>query len=319
MSETSRPSAICGLLYCGDAGERHTNLGAGAGGGDPLLVYVQNAVTLARSLAAHGQAFTLITNDGARVGALVEQAGEAGLFAVEEVAFTLDVPRGIPFYSAHFKLELLRLFGEGRSGAFPALLDLDVVALRPLEFGPAKGLWAYDIAHEMLAGPGHDEAIASLEQVAGVPLRSRTWFGGEFLAGPAADFAILWQAIAQMWPAYKDAVEALYHSGDEMVVSAALNRLIDDGYPINDAGAAGLVARWWSVRTRTRLGRLADAQRCAILHLPADKHLLARQSTRRFNSARFVAELRADVKGRKSILRSVAHHLKGRRFAPLLD
>ncbi|WP_121115835.1 hypothetical protein [Croceibacterium ferulae] len=315
MTDELRPSTICGLLYCGDIGERHTNMADS--GGDPLLIYVQNAATLARSLAAHEQALTLVTNDAMRVGGLVEQAGATGLIAVEEVAFTLEVPRGIPFYSAHFKLELLRLFGEGRFGAFPALLDLDVVALRPLAFPPRPGLWAYDIAHEMLDGSGG--AVASLQDLAGVPLQSRSWFGGEFLAGPQAEFARLWQMVEELWPDYCNSAGEWYHSGDEMVVSAALNRLVDDGMTVNDAGRAGLVSRWWSVRTTRRLGRLADAQQCAILHLPADKHLLARHSTRPFAADAFVTDLRADVKGRDSILRTIAHNLKGRRFAPLLD
>lgn len=315
MSDDLRPSTVCGLLYCGDSGERHTNMADG--GGDPLLIYVQNAATLARSLAIHGQALTLVTNDSPRVGGLVEQAGATGLITVEEVAFTLEVPRGIPFYSAHFKLELLRLFGEGRFGAFPALLDLDVVALRPLAFPHQPGLWAYDIGQEMLDTSGG--AVASLQDLAGVPLESRKWFGGEFLAGPQADFARLWRMVEELWPDYCASAGEWYHSGDEMMVSTALNRLVDEGHAVNDAGRAGLVARWWSVRTTRRLGRLADAQRCAILHLPADKHLLARHSTRPFAAETFVTDLRADVKGRTSILRTIAHHLKGRRFAPLLD
>ncbi|KHL24713.1 hypothetical protein PK98_12295 [Croceibacterium mercuriale] len=322
MSGTVRPSAICGLLYCGDRTERHANVGTG--GGDPLLLYVRNALTLAGSLRQHGQAFTLLVNDAARVDALVAQAGGTGSVAVEEVAFTLDVPPGVRFYSAHFKLELLRLFAEGRFGPFPALLDLDVVALKPLEFPDRPGLWAYDIAHEILGGPKHRAAIASLEQVARVPLDTQRWFGGEFLAGRQADFAGLWQTVAHLWPTYRDAVGSdMYHSGDEMVLSAALNRLIDNGYALNDAGAAGLVARWWSVPMTRRLGRLADAQQCAILHLPADKHLLARPAAGPFVPAAFMAELRADVarrrKGLRNTIRAIAHHLKGRRFAPLLD
>jgi hypothetical protein len=320
-SAAVRPSAICGLLYCGEAAERHTNMastGDGAGS-DPLLVYVQNALTLARSLASHGQAFTLVTNDGPRVAAMVAEIGGETLIAVEPIAFTLDVPPGIPFRSAHFKLELLRLFGEGRFGEFPALLDLDVVALRPLAFTHGASLWVYDIAHEMLGGTTHAEALTSLQTVAGEPLPEPSWWGGEFIAGPPVAFATLWREVEAVWPDYCRAVGTLYHSGDEMVVSAALNRLRGRGFAIEDAGAAGLVARWWSVRTKRRLGRLSAAQQCAILHLPADKHLLARHATRPFAADAFVTDLRADVKRRRNLLRDLAHSLKGRRFAPLMD
>lgn len=317
--DTHEPSRICGLLYCGDSEERHVNLAADET--DPLTIYVRNALTLARSANVHGQEITLVTNDAARIAALVAREGgaDAGM-KLEELLFTLDVPRAIPFRSAHFKLELLRIFGEGRFGEFPVLVDIDVVLIHPLRFSAKDVLWAYDISAQEWGAVPDRRATATLDLLAGQPLASHQWFGGEFLAGSSERFAELSREIARIWPTYCASVHAIQHPGDEMVLSSALNLLAERGFPWGDAGAAGLVARWWSVHTTNAIGSLTEAEVSALLHLPADKAFLAQFSDRAFDVSGFLSAYRNHVSGRLrgNRMRSIAARLRGRRHAPAL-
>ena len=316
MSDVAPIPRICAMLYCGNPKENHVNIASGQS--NPLGIYVRNAETLARSLASHGLELTLITNDPDQISRLKD---EDAPLKVEHVTFTLDVPADISFHSAHFKLELIRLFGEGRFGPFPALFDIDTVALQPPVPPDFNALWAYDLTPQVLGDKPDPRAFASMEQIAGKPLTSRRWFGGEFLAGNAAAFRALWEEIARIWPNYRAVAGTLYHTGDEMVLSAALNSLIDAGFPVRDAGAAKLVARWWSAPTGNAIPPLSTAASRALLHLPADKVFLAEYTNRSFIPDDFLVAYRAYVADRLRArrLRSGLAYLRGRRFAPQLD
>lgn len=53
---------------------------------------------------------------------------------VIDIPFDLDVPQGIPFYSAHFKIDVFRYFSTLSDEEYSILLDSDVVCMKP--FGP---------------------------------------------------------------------------------------------------------------------------------------------------------------------------------------
>lgn len=314
---TREPTRICGLLYCGPAAERHVNLEAGMG--DPLAVYVRNALTLARSLTVLGQRLTLVTNDAARLATLIaHEGGEDASIELAEVAFTLDVPRGIPFESCHYRLELHRMLGDGLFGDFPALIDLDAVMLRPQRLPVGEALWVYDVTVQEWAGRVDPCARASFALLAGHAIDRPHWFGGEFFAGSARHFAELWHEVERIWPRYRDNWRTIYRPGDEMIHSTAFNLMAARGVPLRDAGAAGLVARWWSVRTTHPMAPLSHAGAAAMLHLPADKALLADHARAPFEPDAFIDTLRGRTRARQRAqrLRGAAQWLRGRRHAP---
>jgi hypothetical protein len=77
------------------------------------------------------------------------------------------------------------------------------------------------------------------------------WFGGEFLMGTSIAFRRVSSDLH--WSAYCSNVRALHHSGDEMVISAALAMARKEGEPIEEVGLTDVVTRWWSGHTeRTR-------------------------------------------------------------------
>ena len=262
---------IYGMFHVAGDGGSHVNLRAK--GFDALRVYVRNAVTAARSAAAVGMNFALITNDVPTLEAVLEAEGLAGALTLRAHDFTLAVPRGIPFYSAHFKLDVLKAFATGAFGDLVALLDIDTIFQAPLALA-ADALTAYDISDAVFPAYGFETIRRDLELLTAAPITPR-WYGGEFIAGPPAAFAALAREIDEIWPRYCAALGTLHHTGDEAVVSAALCRLAAAGVPIHEAGAAGLITRYWSVRTLSKMPPLAQVSQAAILHLPADKHWLS--------------------------------------------
>ena len=259
-----------GLLFI-EGGERHANLPARA---DPLDIYALCAAACARSLAAHGLRFRLITNEVAtlagRYAALRIPAPE-----LVEHRFVLDVPP-IPFRAAHRKLELFRAFSEGRFGPAAALVDIDAVLLRPWPFALQPGvLQTYDITADV-APADTTRMVHDLRATLGREPAAPRWWGGEFIAGDAQAFAPLAAAVERLWPRYLETVHVLRHVGDETVTSAALAELVEAGFAPQDVGGVG-VKRWWSSRTNLRpRASLAEAESAALLHLPADKPFLAR-------------------------------------------
>lgn len=292
--EAARPS-FYGLLYAGEAGERHANLAAN----DALRVYALCAATCARSAQAAGLDYTLVTNRADDVARILGEEGLEGALALRQHRFALDVPPGIAFEAAHRKLELVRAFGTGEFGAFPVLLDLDMVVLRAPQFD-ADALHAYDLTRQVVAPADAGRVAAECSALAGTQMAQARWFGGEFLAGPADRFRELGAILEEVWPRYRDRAAALFHQGDEMALSAALNRYAASGAPLLEAGARNLVARWWSRRTRNAYPPLDRALECATLHLPADKPYLAARAHDPFEPLAFVAEYREYARQRRT-------------------
>lgn len=225
-----------------------------------------------------------------------------------EHRFVRDVP-AIPFRAAHRKLELLRAFAGGGFGAWPALIDIDTLLLRPWPFTPAAGVLQ---VYETTADSAAAGIAADLATVLGEPVARPRWWGGEFVAGDPEAFGQLADAVERLWPRYLAVVDRLHHVGDETVTAAALTALA--GVPLVDVGGAG-VRRWWSARTVVRpRTTFREASGAALLHLPADKPFLARYADQALPLDGFTATYRAHVAAKLPLRRlaSLAERLAGR-------
>lgn len=279
---------VYGMFYAPENNEAHVNLHVK----DPITVYVQNAVTMALSAVAAGMDFKLVTNDPDRLARIAQDVPGNEALVLQHYDFKLEVPRGINFQSAHYKLELLQAFGTGAFGEYCAMVDIDAVLLRPLILPEPDAIYFYDISDQHFGPAVPPKARADLNLVAAGVISNPRWFGGEFKAGPAHLFKALGEEIADMWPRYQDVARQMYHTGEEMVLSAAVNRMIQKGLPVRDAGKEKMVARWWSLRTRNRIGSWDDASESALFHLPACKGFLAREADD-FETGRFLTDHRS--------------------------
>ena len=157
---------FCGLLYLTDGGGRHSNLRHGR---DANTTYILCAAFCAKTLQAVGGSFALITNRKEWVASALEKHG-IDWVTVLECAFSLDVPQGIPFYQAHFKLDIFSAFAQGMFGDRVGLIDIDALFLRALRQTPGASLEVYDISEQVFPAYGKNRVVDDLQHVAGRPL-----------------------------------------------------------------------------------------------------------------------------------------------------
>jgi hypothetical protein len=286
-----------GLLYVDPKHNRHANI---HGRHNSIDVYLLCAANCSRSSRRSGVRFRLVTNNGSLLAERLRRLNITDLEILEH-RFVLPVPTGIPFFSAHFKLELYEAFASGDYGEYLALIDVDTLLLRPLPM--SSDLAAYDISDQVFPRYGRETVIRDLEIVAGRPLANGRWHGGEFVMGSAAQFAELSRLIAFCWPRYIHNMSTVHHLGDEMVLSAALN-LYATEHALVDYGVRGDVTRWWSSRTLNKQAPFNRAVDTALLHLPADKLFISRFNLARSASPAILDAYQKYVR-RKLMMRSI--------------
>lgn len=263
-------------------------------------LYVRNAITLWRSLERSGIAFTLVCSEPDRVDSICRRFGASGL-AVQEIAFPLEIPSGIRFYSSHHKIDLFRHLGSLPEGEYVGVVDLDMIALG--DPPPALALaidrgtpLAYDITHQRAQAYGRDTLVRDLETLAGSPSEGR-WLGGELLAGRPSFFRALCEEIDRFYGVYVREWPRLHHQGDEILTSAAAEQLRRRGLEIADAGSLGIVMRFWSIVPRHPQPRFEALSHPFLLHLPADKQFLATlRPEEQVDAARFLLAYRRHLR-----------------------
>lgn len=268
--------SIYTLLYLCERSGRPVNLGRSRA--DPLAVYLKCAAALNRSLSRYGAALTILTNQPERLADLQRCHGTA--VAQQAMAFTLAVPETIGFRAAHFKLEAIRHFASGAWGEVVLLLDADVLALSEirLRLRQLPFLMGYRLDDESRDPQLLRSKALLLNGRAAVCER---WWGGEFLLGNPAGFGAISPMIGEIFSRYATHFQRCAHQGDEMMMNAALDVLqsrtpVDPGsLALEESNPAGVISRWWSVRTPEPGPPLKAALRSSLIHLPADKTLLA--------------------------------------------
>jgi hypothetical protein len=233
---------------------------------------------------------------------MCRRLGAEGL-PVQEIAFPLEVPSGIQFYSAHHKLDLFRHLGSLAEDEYVGVVDLDVIALgeappaltRAVEHGTPL---AYEITHQVAPAYGRDAIARDVETLAGIP-NEGCWFGGELLAGRPSFFRALCEEIDRFYAVYVREWPRFHHQGSETLTSAAVERLRHRGLEIADAGLLGIVTRFWSIVPRHPQPRFNRVPHPFLLHLPADKPFLATLCpAEQADAARFLAAYRRHLRRR---------------------
>lgn len=247
---------------------------------DQVDIYLRCALTLAATLERAGETFTLLTNRKTQLLARLEAMSRT--LEVEEIAFSLRVPAGLRFYSAYFKIDCFRHFGA-LDGVAACFVDLDVVCLGALPVGIRNNIdrgfgVAYDISDQVV--PKWNRATIARDLGLLNDLRSEgRWYGGEFLCGPPLFFRRLVEAIDDVFPRYlshvADPEGPINSSGEEPILSAALELLKVRGTGFADGGTLGIVARHWSTKPLHAQPPLGSSVAAFLVHLPDDKRILA--------------------------------------------
>jgi hypothetical protein len=238
-------------------------------------IYKSNAVTLARSLSFAGLPFTLLTNSIQLLGDL------PGFMNCQEISFSLQIPSGTSFYSAHHKIDVFRFFADS-VGGYHILCDLDVICIHPLPLSLRNLIDAeipivYDVSDQVIPAYGHEVIISDLTRLAGIASEGR-WYGGELIGGTPAFFERLCTEIDHTVDAYVANIHSLHHTSDEAIVTPALERLRRRAENIADVGSLGVISRYWSTDVAHPQRPYAWSATCFLLHLPYDKVLLSEAS-----------------------------------------
>lgn len=252
---------------------------------DQVATYLRCALMLSETLAQFGQTFTLLTNDRSRIETRLAAMSRA--LAVREIEFPTRLPSGLKFYSSYFKIDCYRHFARLPDAS--CLLDLDMICIGPmpggLEHAADSGAGVtYDISDQLVPPEWERDAISeALSTLSGLRSEGR-WFGGEFICGPPEFFREMVAAIDAILPRYlshlSDADGPINRSGEEPIVSAAIEVAKANGRKIADAGQMGVVARYWSETPNHPQPPLADLLSSFLLHLPNDKRILAEMAAR---------------------------------------
>lgn len=276
----------CALVFLRECGIESPNLRNRS-----RFSYLSQAVTLNRSLLAAGlPRLTIATNEVEEVLCFLSNVNADLRPAVFPLTSTLEVPEGIPFHGAHFKLDLLEQIALTLAeNKLLLLLDTDVIAQCRLDLDLLRrchvaGVGAFDISDQEFFAYGSARVIADLELVAGGTLSNPRWYGGEFLLASRTFINQLIPVARACFQHYCGVAGELNQHGDEVFISAALNILSDRGQPIIDVGAYRAVGRHWSGNTHRDLRWFRN---CVFLHLPDCKALLGRDArSQRFSGAR---------------------------------
>ena len=203
-------------------------------------------------------------------------------FDVEEIPFCLDVPRGMGFYSAHHKIDAYRYLAT-LDDTYSFLLDNDVVCLGKMpDYVPE--LIARDAAiyysYPICRVENHDVKV--MQHIAGEgKIVTGLWVGGEFLAGSASFFADLWATVMSFADRYFEMRDSVFHQGDEMLASIAIEELMLGGrHLLVDGGPIGIVYRYLSVYEHKPI----DYYSSWFAHLICDKAFLADIDVKSINS-----------------------------------
>lgn len=257
-------------------------------------IYLKCAALTAKSARSAGLRLRIVSNAKPYLEELCHRHDVDGIELVQH-SFSWNVPPGIPFQSAHYKVELMEAVSSGRFGEFACLVDIDTVFISNpfsndmLRKHLADGhLAVYDVTSQ-LCSPKISRAphLSDIEQLLQHGCSNPRWFGGEFIAGSHYSFASLVARIQKLWPAYLEGLRNWEHVGDELPVSAAINELIKERHIVYDVGTDGLVVRWWSSTTPHVQDSLADISGSSLWHLPADKMFLASQAKYAFTEDGF--------------------------------
>ena len=200
-----------GLLHLEQDENSAVNV-ATSGFAEQTAIYVNNAVTLSSSLKKRGIEFELLTNRRD----LVEGALPHGRFLrITEIAFETPVPRGIRFYSAHFKVDALRYLSR-MEDRYLVLSDLDVICINDYPEAFRNIIKAgiplcYDISDQEIPSYGHDSILGDLRSVHGIEGEGR-WLGGEFIGGTSDFFRGLVAKIDLIFPTYVSNLPRMRHT-----------------------------------------------------------------------------------------------------------
>lgn len=242
-----------------------------------LKIFIGCAAVLDKSLQINKAGFLeVLTNDIKTFNNLQTEFGYS--IKAKEIAFTLNVPQGIKFYSAHFKIDAFKYLGTLDNNQISFLLDNDIICtsgipkiINNIENADYTNGKHFPVLIYEMPRYGGDKMLADKKRIDDGQIHG-LWAGGEFIAATASFYTDLYNEIMNIKEKYWSVCNELFHQGDEMLTSIALENLFyKSKYPLLNAGSQGLIKRYWSIFDANPYYQAPSW----FVHLPYDKGMLA--------------------------------------------
>ena len=241
-----------------------------------IVDYIKCCILLNNSLLKFGYELIILTNNPDEIYKYDKN------LKIETLAFNLNIPPDIKFYSAHFKIDVFRYLST-RTNDYSILLDNDIVCLNELpeslmEIVSNNIPIYYDMTDAYQNYWGHETVIKDKTLI----MQQKSdgfWTGGEFLGGPSVFWKELYDLCIKYWDMYQKNFNQLFHQGDEMLSSCAIEEYRKNKQIINigDNGtdAKGVINRYWSIDPLNNKPT-EDKFNYFLIHLPLDKVFLSK-------------------------------------------
>ena len=202
------------------------------------------------------------------------------------IPFKTHVPAEIPFASAHCKIDVLTYFSTLEEGSYSILLDSDMICTSGIPYileraaSEGTGLF-YNVTGQQFPAftaerMCHDKELLVKGAFAEDFTSTGLWAGGEFIGGSPAFFKALSGACYKILPVYLEHHKEMFHNGDEMIVSTALEYLMQRRkISAFDAGQMQLTGRYYDSNTCHVQQLWKHFRQQFLIHLPMDKDFLA--------------------------------------------
>lgn len=281
------------LLYINDVVNKNDSINIKGKNKNPIDTYIKCATLLSSSCKFHNIQYQVITNNPEFLTKKLKDFNTD--LSITTIKFESQIPQDASFYSAHYKLDVIKSFAKGYFGDQIGLIDLDIIMIKKFNIVDTSfnELCVYDITDHEIKSYGKNILLDSYKIFNLNNVLEPKWYGGEFIIGNIKVFEKLSFYIDLNWKIYLDNYKKLHHVGDEMLLNIAIQNLYEDGFNIVDCGKSTqhssypLIARWWSNRTLFKQLKFSEVQDASLLHLPADKNFLESFSDE-FNPALFM-------------------------------
>lgn len=258
------------LLYVELSESRQVNRTKKISGEERLLLYLKNCQTLNHSLSLNELGtLTVLTNKAELLQSICDKHRLS--FDIQEISFSLAVPKGIGFYSAHFKIDAYRYLGS-LAETYSFLLDNDVVCSNKMPESVMELIHMNAALYYSLPiCRVQKHNIILMKEISPEVITGR-WVGGEFVAGNADFFSDLYRTIMTFANRYFNLIDSVFHQGDEMLTSIAMEKLqLEHKHLLIDGGPIGLMYRYNPYHE----ARQIEVYKSWFYHLPCDKTFLA--------------------------------------------
>jgi len=233
------------------------------------IIYSKMALNLSKSIHKQGFKHILITNQKQKIKSLVNYN-----YPIYEIKFNKLLNKKTKFYSAHFKIDVLKLLSKKKNKS--CLIDLDILITKKFTKKFLYLLKNYNLLYSLDYNLYNKKINLTYKLLANLNFKTPKWYGGEFILGNKLFFKKLYKEIDILYPKYIKNINHFFHIGDETLLNCAIQKLLlKNNFFFKDIKGKKIIYRHWSIIKNSKF-KLEYALKNIFLHAPGDKFFISR-------------------------------------------